>query len=137
MIDGLQIQIPTLEENTFSAMQATETAEHGLAEAQQILAKAEEVHKDQQIKLTKTKGELALMLNQCMENRKAQRAQLPDAIVATYDQIFNAKKGLAVVTSDNGICGGCRTSMPSQKALQVERGQLVTCTSCGRFLVRR
>jgi len=136
-VDSMKRQIDPLEEDTFASLEATDNAQNLLATATEHLANAQGSYDSRQAKLNTKKGELALALNGFMEKRKTQRAALPDTLVQSYDKIFKSKKGLAVVVAKNGVCGGCRTSMSAKLAVQVERGELVTCSSCTRMLIHR
>jgi predicted nucleic acid-binding Zn-ribbon protein len=44
------------------------------------------------------------------------------------------QKGSAVARVEQGICRGCRISLPVQELQSVRSGTLVQCSSCGRIL---
>jgi predicted nucleic acid-binding Zn-ribbon protein len=43
-------------------------------------------------------------------------------------------KGIAVARVEQGICRGCRISLPTTDLQQARSGNLVQCSSCGRIL---
>jgi predicted nucleic acid-binding Zn-ribbon protein len=44
------------------------------------------------------------------------------------------QKGVAVARVEQGICRGCRISLPSSELQRARGGSLVQCSSCGRIL---
>jgi predicted nucleic acid-binding Zn-ribbon protein len=53
-----------------------------------------------------------------------------------YEKIRKAKNGLSVVAIKKGSCGGCYSSIPPQRTVQIrELDKLYTCEHCGRILV--
>lgn len=53
-----------------------------------------------------------------------------------YERIRHAKDGLAVVPIKRSSCGGCFSSIPPQRIVEIrEAGRLHTCEYCGRILV--
>lgn len=56
--------------------------------------------------------------------------------LSMYDRISKAKGGLAVVSMQNGSCGGCSKKLPPQKILEIRSGKkLHLCEVCGRILI--
>ena len=52
-----------------------------------------------------------------------------------YKRIFNSKGKKAVVSGQDGFCGGCFTVLPSQKLSELRRmDSLVQCDACNRIL---
>jgi predicted nucleic acid-binding Zn-ribbon protein len=74
-----------------------------------------------------------------IEKQKGERETLlqeikPD-MLRTYQQIFKARKGIALVLADNEHCFGCSMKIPPQIYNEVVRGdQLHTCPHCKRIL---
>lgn len=55
--------------------------------------------------------------------------------LSMYNRIRNAKGGLAVVSIQNGSCGGCQKKLPTQKIVEIRKGnKLYLCEVCGRIL---
>jgi len=53
-----------------------------------------------------------------------------------YERIRKAKSGLSVVPIKRNSCGGCYSTIPPQRIIQIrELDRLYTCEYCGRILV--
>jgi predicted nucleic acid-binding Zn-ribbon protein len=63
--------------------------------------------------------------------------KLPPRIVSSYQRIFNAKNGLAVVpVMRHGLCSGCYKNLPPQRVLEIrEMKRINLCEVCGRILI--
>jgi predicted nucleic acid-binding Zn-ribbon protein len=69
------------------------------------------------------------------EREKLER-NIDARILKQYNRIRRAKDGLAVVPIKKGSCGGCFSSIPPQKIVEIrELNRLYTCEHCGRILV--
>ena len=61
------------------------------------------------------------------------RAELPSGLLARYEQLKTRYSVGAVVEVEDGVCGGCRLSLPKSLADRLKR-RLVFCDHCGRIL---
>jgi predicted nucleic acid-binding Zn-ribbon protein len=62
------------------------------------------------------------------------RGELPEAILKRYDQL--RASGIAVVKENDGVCGGCRLSVPKGDLNRMYRGAIPwVCPNCGKFLL--
>jgi predicted nucleic acid-binding Zn-ribbon protein len=62
------------------------------------------------------------------------RAQIPEAILKRYDQLRGSD--IAVVKEKDGVCGGCRLSVPKGDLNRMHRGAAPwVCPNCGKFLL--
>ena len=67
--------------------------------------------------------------------REALQQELKPDMLRTYQQIFKARKGIAVVLVDNEHCFGCSMKIPPQIYNEVVQGDtLHTCPHCRRIL---
>lgn len=135
-VEKMRAKVPIMEEQTFEAMENTEQALQNAKKATEGMLAAQEAYNTRQQKLSKSKNKLALAVNELLEKRKAHKVKISGADMKTYMSIFKSRKGLAVVTVHNQICGGCRTGMSASRSSQVDKGELVTCSSCGRLLIK-
>ena len=60
------------------------------------------------------------------------QGELEQAIEVYQD--LKKHKGTAVAKVEQGICHGCRISLPISELQQTRSGSLVRCSSCGRIL---
>lgn len=83
-------------------------------------------------RLAKTeKEEIAL------QDRKANILhRMTPRIKSSYERIRKAKNGFAVTPVIRGSCGGCFTTLPPQRILEIRQmDKLYLCEVCGRMLV--
>ncbi len=74
--------------------------------------------------------------NILLQEKKIVCDNLTDRQLNAYDRIRVAKKGIAVVYCNGGICNGCFSFIPPQKVVEIKNmKRIYTCESCGRILV--
>ena len=68
---------------------------------------------------------------------KEQEQYIDERYLAAYKRIRNAaRNGLAVVTIDREACGGCFSSIPPQRQMEIKmHKKVIVCENCGRILV--
>lgn len=121
------------EDKALELMDQIELARKATAAAGNELAKLEAQWQVQQ-------KQLALDLEQLktnqitLENRRQEQASLIDAGTAVTYQELRKRRGSAVAKIEQGICHGCRISLPSAVLQQARGGGLVHCSSCDRIL---
>jgi predicted nucleic acid-binding Zn-ribbon protein len=123
------------EDEIILAMDAIENAKELITGADAALQGAQQRFDD---KKNQAATELSDFLAD-IEKQKGERETLlqeikPD-MLRTYQQIFKARKGIALVLADNEHCFGCSMKIPPQIYNEVVRGdQLHTCPHCKRIL---
>ncbi len=122
-----------LDDGVLAVMDEVERAENDFAAAAAALQKLEAAwNKEQQI-LTAGAATLRGKLADLTQKRQALSSGIDTPVVGAYDKL-RKQKGQAVVRVEQGICRGCRISLPSSDMQQVRSGNLVHCSSCGRIL---
>ncbi|KAF0199613.1 MAG: hypothetical protein FD166_41 [Bacteroidetes bacterium] len=105
--------------------------------AQKVL---EERRNDLEIK----KSELSDIVNETEKEELALQAKSEDyqrfieeRLLTAYKRIRkNARNGLAVVSVERDACGGCFSSIPPQRQLDIRmHKKIIVCEYCGRILV--
>ena len=121
------IELITLEEEMEKTIEASKEA---VVAVQNRLAEKEG---DLKNRLGETEKEEKALLSE----RSKLTGKLPPRIVSSYQRIFNAKNGLAVVpVMRHGLCGGCYKNLPPQRVLEIrEMKRIYLCEVCGRILV--
>lgn len=72
------------------------------------------------------------------KNRDSLLPVVPKGTLARYEQIKKARDGIAIVTADDGHCGGCHVQLRAQLYNTLLRRQsLESCPNCNRFLYVR
>ena len=73
------------------------------------------------------------------QKRNEQRVALDPALLARYDAIAKANRGLGAAKLEHGTCMGCRIKLSSveiDKIRHLEDGAIFVCEECGVRLVR-
>jgi uncharacterized protein len=68
------------------------------------------------------------------ETNRQQIAALIDADTLFTYQELKKRKGLAVAKVEQGICQGCRITLPNTDLQRAKGGGVVRCSSCGRII---
>lgn len=112
----------------------TDTAATLQARQQELRATVAPLQRERDVAATDIDTELA----EQVRRRDELAAQLPDAVVASYDRLRARKDGLAVVELLHGVCQGCHIELTAGELAEGhEIGELglARCVQCGRLLV--
>jgi len=65
------------------------------------------------------------------------KSKVNERLLAAFERIRkNARNGLAVVQIDRDACGGCFSTIPPQKQLDIKlHKKIIVCEACGRIFV--
>ena len=92
--------------------------------------------------LTSARDEAARDIDAELEQRRAERAEvvgeLPEEILAFYEQLRGRKQGIAVAELHGRTCQGCRlelTAIEYEEAMSDSSSGLAHCEQCGRILI--
>jgi predicted nucleic acid-binding Zn-ribbon protein len=135
-VNALGRRRSVLEDEVLDAMIMLEDAQDELNSAQDHLGEIEEAWEQSQTALKTEQNELAIALHRLLAEREEQKNRIDAAALKQYEAIRKRANGLAVVPFVNNACTGCHVTVSANKALQVQRGERVTCTGCGRILIR-
>ena len=69
-----------------------------------------------------------------LESNRQQVAALIDADTLFTYQELRKRKGIAVAKVEQGICQGCRITLPNTDLQRAKGGGVVRCSSCGRII---
>jgi predicted nucleic acid-binding Zn-ribbon protein len=132
-VDMLKTRRGKMEEKALGLIEQVEQSEATVAG---ITAELKDLTADWQRQQKKLTGEKE-KLKAALADLKAKRQQLSDGIepeaVEVYRQLRKSK-GTAVARVEQGICRGCRLSLPTTDLQRVRGNNLVQCSSCGRIL---
>lgn len=135
-IETTEIEISDLETQILEYLELEETLQPQIVHHREMLQQIEISIAVKEKELSKllqsTEQELTTLQNQ----RQQLLPKIPKPVLGNYERVRKAKEGLGVVPIDNGICTGCFSNLPPQTALEIKRmNQLITCQTCGRFLI--
>lgn len=123
-----------IEDSLLETMMSREEATKGVTERKATLDKIESDWANAQAALTAERDELQHDLDQLRSRREQLIDQVSPDALSTYNYLRRLK-GLAVARFENGMCMGCRVSLPTVEQQRVKSDDLITCSNCGRVLV--
>ena len=119
-----------------SALEIIDKAELAEAEVKALSGELESTEADWQSQQTELAGDKERLETKIAELKQKQQqllAGIEPKLAELYYQL-KQNKGKAVAKVEQGICRGCRISLPTAELQQARSGQLVQCSSCGRIL---
>jgi len=122
-----------LETKDLEIMEQVESDEADVAALKQEVAEIDAEWQREQEGLRKDKAALESSLINLKQKRQALAGETDPQVLTLYDRLWKSK-GWAVARVEQGICHGCRISLPSSELQQVRSGVLVQCGSCSRIL---
>jgi len=132
-IDGLKTKCSQSEDKALEIMNQVEFTEGDIATASNRLKTLEAEWQLQQQHLTTDIEQLETILSDLEQKRQLILAEIDPQIVDLYQEI-KKQKGAAVARVDQGMCRGCRISLPISELQRARSGSLVQCSSCRRIL---
>ena len=132
---NLEIQLAEKRIREFNTQLVSRKEE--IEEAQRVLS---ERHNDLEVKrneLTDIVAETELEEKNLIKKSEEQQKFIEERLLTAYTRIRkNARNGLAVVTVERDACGGCFSSIPPQRQLDIRlHKKIIVCEYCGRILV--
>jgi len=132
-IDGLKTRRDQLEDKALEIMDQVELTEAGVANLTSQLNQLEAEWHQQQQQLSSKMEQLKTIMSDLEHKRQLLIAKIDPQAVEFYHELKKQKK-TAVAKVEQGICLGCRISLPITELQQTRSGNLVQCSSCGRIL---
>jgi predicted nucleic acid-binding Zn-ribbon protein len=122
-----------LEEKALGVIDQVEQAEASVAQTNSELETLTADWQRQQKQLAEEKASLQALLADLKQKWQQLSEQIEPETVEFYRQLRKGK-GMAVAKVEQGICRGCRISLPTTDLQRVRGNNLVQCSSCGRIL---
>jgi predicted nucleic acid-binding Zn-ribbon protein len=122
-----------LEEKALEIIDRVEQAEAGVAGIGSRLDSLKAEWRRQQRQLAEELERLKTVLSELKVKRQQLIGEIEPSAVDFYRRLRKGK-GEAVARVEQGICRGCRISLPTTDLQQARSGKLVQCSSCGRIL---
>jgi uncharacterized protein len=134
-IDLITRSIGSTEDRELEVMSEIESARKAVeASRKELDAEDAEVQEDI-VDLDERLAGLQAEMDEEAAARKVAAAEIDPAWLLRYESIFNSKKGGALVSTANGVCGGCHMTLPPYlKHDAKKRADMVVCGFCGRLL---
>ena len=132
-VDGLKARRNELEDKALEVMDQVELTTKSVAAKSNELKELKTEWHSQQQRLSADMEQLKTVLSELKSKRQLLSVKIDPQTVEFYQQLKKQKKQ-AVVKVVQGICRGCRISLPSIELQRARGGSLVQCSSCGRIL---
>ena len=137
---NLQHEVETLkakrnqtEDKALEIMEQVELGETGVNKISSELETLKAEWQRQQQELSDSVERLKAVLSDLKGKRQLLSDEISPPAVELY-QGLRKERGTAVARVEQGICRGCRISLPTTELQQARSGNLVKCSSCGRIL---
>lgn len=128
-------KIDEMDSRILELMYSQEEAETELEESRKRMERAVQRSRKRIDLLREEQRELQEDVRCRTEERDGLAELIRPRYLRKYDQLRTAGKGQVVVGLLHGACGGCRTNVPPQSAVEIKGGAVFTCPICGRFVV--
>jgi predicted nucleic acid-binding Zn-ribbon protein len=132
-VEAFQSRRNQLEEKALEIIDRVEQSEAEVAKIESELGKLKADWQRQQKQLTDEMERLKATLADLRDKRQRLVGEIAPPAFEFY-QTLRKGKGMAVARVEQGICRGCRISLPTTDLQQARSGNLVQCSSCGRIL---
>ncbi len=134
-IEALERSIRRDEDREIEIMEKIEASNGSLREQRSALD-AEQKEVDEDVKVFDERaGALREELDRLREERKALLDGIDPAWLQRYEAILQRRRGAAIVSCANGVCGGCHMAVPPYQQHEARKQlEMVICGYCGRML---
>jgi len=132
-VDLLKDKRGQLEERDLELMEQAELAVRTISKLEGELGSLEAEWQTRQRELSARLGELKTGLSNLKHKRGLIAEDIDPQAVEVYQEL-KKHKGTAVARVEQGICRGCRITLPVTELQRTRSGELVRCSSCSRIL---
>ena len=132
-VDMLKARRDQLEEKALGVIDQVELSENSVARLSSELETLKAEWQRQQQQLSNELERLKAILSDLRHKRQLLTDEIAPETIEFYQEL-RREKGMAVARVEQGICRGCRISLPSADLQRVRSGNLMQCSSCGRIL---
>lgn len=133
-IEALSRRRGVLEDQILETMLEVEAAQADSDVATTHLQQVESEWQNRQIALQQEQLSLATRINDLLQLRQQQAAQIAPELLTKYQDTGRRYGPIAVATVKNHVCQACGVGLSAINARAVQDGQLITCPSCHRIL---
>jgi len=139
-LTNLQHEVETLkarrdqrEEKALEIMDQVELSETSVARISSELETLKADWQRQQQQLSNDLERFKAILSDLSHKRQLLTNEIDPRAIEFYQEL-RREKGTAVARVEQGICRGCRISLPIAELQRARSGNLMQCSSCGRIL---
>jgi predicted nucleic acid-binding Zn-ribbon protein len=135
-IETAQKELGIVEERVLERMMEADALSAEIKKAEQALAAQQKDVEAEKKTLAEELVTVDAALKDATEKRHALVKSLRPQLVALFEQVSRARKGLAIaVATRDGLCSACHVRLRPQAFQEVRRNdQIIQCPSCNRIL---
>ena len=134
-VEQLEAQRGSLEDRVLESMVQVDVVHDAIKEKRRELVQIEEEWRHTQEQLSKEQAGLKSELSALEQRRSLMLARIDPKDVELYQVLREGKQGRAIAKVEQGMCQGCRITLPLAVLQRTREGEeLVQCSSCGRIL---
>ena len=135
-IETAQKELGVVEERVLERMMEGDALTAEIKKAEQALAAQQKEVEAEKKTLAEELVTVEAALKDATERRQALVKSLAPQLIALFEQVSRARKGLAIVLATrDGLCSACHVRLRPQAFQEVRRNdQIIQCPSCNRIL---
>ncbi len=135
-IETAQKELGIVEERVLERMMEADAVTAEIKKAEQTLTARQKQVEAEKKTLAEELTTVEAALKDATERRTALIKSLPPQLVALFEQVARARKGLAIAAATrDGLCSACHVRLRPQAFQEVRRNdQIIQCSSCNRIL---
>jgi predicted nucleic acid-binding Zn-ribbon protein len=135
-IETAQKELGAVEERVLERMMESDALTAEVKKAEQSLATQQKDVDAEKKTLVEELATVEAALKEATAKRASRVASLPPQLVALFEQVSRARKGLAITTATrDGLCSACHVRLRPQVFQEIRRNdQIIQCASCNRIL---
>jgi len=135
-IETAQKELGLVEERVLERMMDADALAADIKKAEGVLAAQQKDVEAEKKTLAEELVTVEAALKDATEKRRALVASLPAQLVALFEQVSRARKGVALAAATrDGLCSACHVRLRPQAFQEVRRNdQIIQCPSCNRIL---
>lgn len=137
---GLEHEVGTLksmlkqkEDKLLDLMSEVEASQHKVRYDKERFQKLETEWQQEQKILAQRQSEVSGQLVVLQQERQVLASGIAPEALGLYEGM-RSRKAQVVVRVEQGMCQGCRLTLPMSELQRAKAGNLVQCSSCGRIL---
>lgn len=135
-IETAQKELGVVEERVLERMMEADALTADVKKAEQTLAARQKEVDAEKKTLAEELATVQAALTEATEKRTARVGSLPPQLIALFEQVARARKGVAIATATrDGLCSACHVRLRPQVFQEIRRNdQIIQCFSCNRIL---
>ena len=134
-IETAQAEVKRLEDQMLERMLEADDITAAQTQAKADLVASEARIRQEHAELDRGLDEAAATLERTQQERAAVTAAIPKPVLALYEQVARARRGLGVAQARDGLCSECHVRLRPQVYSEIRQNNaIIQCDSCLRIL---